>query len=79
MASKEKKHITVGETAGRHRAWAKLRAQLAYLARDWCGMKAVEIARRLNRDASMVNRLCGEYEAVRNPKTEETIAGVVDK
>ena len=61
------------------RAWAKPRAQLAYLARDWCGMKAIEIARRLHRDVSMVNRLCAEYEAIRNPKTEETIAGVVAK
>lgn len=65
--------------AGRQRAWARPRAQLAYLARDWCGMKAIEIARRLNRDASMVSRLCAEYEAVRNPKTEQMIAGVIDK
>ena len=65
--------------AGRQRAWTKARAQLAYLARDWCGMKAIEIARRLHRDASMVSRLCAEYEVVRNPRTEERIAGVVDK
>ena len=64
---------------GRRRAWAKPRAQLAYLAREWCGMKAIEIAHRLNRDASMVSRLCAEYEAVRTPQTEGTIAGVVDK
>jgi REP element-mobilizing transposase RayT len=64
---------------GRQRAWAKPRAQLAYLARDWCGMKAIEIARRLNRDASMVSRLCAEYEAVRDPKTEEKISEVIDK
>lgn len=64
---------------GRQRAWAKPRAQLAYLAREWCGMKTIEIARRLHRDASMVSRLCAEYEAVRNPKTEEKIAEVVDK
>src|SRR5439155_24620750 len=48
--------------AGRQRAWAKARAQLAYLARDWCAMKAIEIARRLHRDASMVSRLCASYE-----------------
>jgi len=64
---------------GRHRAWVKVRAQLAYLAREWCGMKAIEIARRLNRDASMVSRMCAEYETARNPKTEEGIAGVVNK
>ena len=64
---------------GRRRAWAKPRAQLAYLAREWCGMKAIEIAHRLNRDASMVSRLCAEYEAVRTPQTEGTIAGVVEK
>ena len=64
---------------GRQRAWAKPRAQLAYLAREWCGMKTIEIARRLHRDASMVSRLCAEYEAVRNLKTEEKIAEAVDK
>jgi hypothetical protein len=42
-------------------------------------MKAIEIARRLNRDASMVSRLCAEYEAVRTPQTEGTIAGVIEK
>jgi putative transposase len=65
--------------AGRERTWSRPRAQLAYLARDWCGMKAIEIAQRLNRDASMVSRLCAEYEAVRNPKTEEKIAEAVSK
>jgi hypothetical protein len=29
-------------------------------------MKAVEIARQLNRDASVVSRLCATYEAVRD-------------
>ena len=52
-------------SSGRQRAWVKPRAQLAYLARAWSGMKAIEIARRLNRDASMVSRLCASYEAVR--------------
>jgi hypothetical protein len=66
-------------TAGRQRAWAKPRAQLAYLARAWCGMKAIETARRLNRDASMVSRLCASYEGVRDPKTEKKIAAVIDK
>jgi len=64
---------------GRQRAWAKVRAQLAYLAREWCGMKAIEIARRLNRDASMVSRMCAEYETARDPKTEGQIAKVVVK
>ena len=48
--------------AGRQCALTKPRRQLAYLARAWCGMKAIEIARKLNRDASMVSRLCGDYE-----------------
>jgi putative transposase len=65
--------------SGRRRAWAKPRAQLAYLARDWCGMKAVEIGRQLNRDASMVSRLCASYEAVRDLQTEKKIAEAIDK
>ena len=31
-----------------------------YLSR-WCSRKAIEIARQLNRDASMVSRLCASY------------------
>jgi hypothetical protein len=42
-------------------------------------MKAVEIARKLNRDASMVSRLCGTYEADRDVMTEKQIAEVIDK
>jgi hypothetical protein len=34
-------------------------------------MKATEIARRLNRDASMVSRLCANYEADRDLMTEK--------
>ena len=65
--------------SGRQRAWVKARAQLAYLAREWCGMKAVEIARRLNRDASLVSRLCADYEAVRNSEIEQKIATEIAK
>ena len=65
--------------SGRQRAWAKPRAQLAYLARTWCDMKAIEIARQLNRDPSMVSRLCASYEVVRDLGTEKKIAEVIDK
>ena len=65
--------------AGRQRAWAKPRAQLAYLARAWCAMKTIEIARRLQRDASMVSRLCASYEGSRDAKTEKKIAELIDK
>lgn len=65
--------------AGRQRAWAKPRAQLAYLAREWSSMKAIEIARRLRRDASMVSRLCASYEADRDARTEKQIAALIGK
>jgi chromosomal replication initiation ATPase DnaA len=61
--------------SGRQRERAKPRAQLAYLARNWCGMKVIEIARKLNRDASMVSRLCAEYETVRTPKKKRLLNG----
>jgi hypothetical protein len=60
-------------------AWVKPRAQLAYLARDWCSMKTIEIARQLNRDASMVSRLCASYEAVRDLKTEKKVAEAIHR
>ena len=65
--------------AGRHRVLTKSRAQLAYLSRVWCSMRATDIARRLNRDASMVSRLCATYEADRDLMTEKKIAEVIDK
>jgi hypothetical protein len=65
--------------SGTAAAWVKLRAQLAYLARTWCDMKAIEIARQLNRDPSMVSRLCASYEGVRDLKTEKKIADVIHK
>jgi hypothetical protein len=42
-------------------------------------MKAIEIAHQLNRDASMVSRLCASYEAVRDLKIETKIAEMIDK
>jgi hypothetical protein len=42
-------------------------------------MKAIEIARRLNRDPSLVSRLCAAYEADRDLMTEKKIAEVIDK
>jgi hypothetical protein len=42
-------------------------------------MKAIEIARQLNRDASMVSRLCANYEADRDLKTEKKIAEIITK
>jgi hypothetical protein len=40
-------------------------------------VKAIEIARKLNRDASMVSRLCADYETTRDTKTEKKIAEVI--
>jgi hypothetical protein len=54
-------------------------AQLAYLSRAWCRMKATEIVRRLKRDPSMVSRLCANYEADRDLRTEKNIAAVIGK
>jgi hypothetical protein len=54
-------------------------ARLAYLARTWCAMKAVVIARQLNRDPSMVSRLCASYEEFEISKTEKKIAEMIDK
>jgi hypothetical protein len=41
-------------------------------------MKAVEIAQHLHRDASMISRLCADYEAAPNPRTEKKIAELID-
>jgi REP element-mobilizing transposase RayT len=64
---------------GRQRQWVAPRAQLVYLAREWCGLTAKELAARLNRDASMISRLYGWYQGHRDRKTEEKLAGELAK
>jgi hypothetical protein len=42
-------------------------------------LKAIEIGRRLRHDASMVSRLCADYEADRDAKTEKQITELIDE
>ncbi len=64
---------------GRQRQWVGARAQLVYLAREWCGLTTKELGARLHRDASMISRLYGWYEGHRDKRTEEKLAGVLAK
>ena len=64
---------------GRQRQWVAVRTQLVYLAREWCGLTAKELAGRLHRDASMISRLHGWYEGHRDQQTEEELAVVLAK
>src|SRR3990172_867170 len=65
--------------AGRQRQWVALRAQLVYLAREWCGLTAKELAGRLHRDASMISRLYGWYQGHRDQHAEEKLFGELRK
>ena len=65
--------------AGRQRQWVGVRAQLVYLARQWCGLTAKELAGRLHRDASMISRLYGWYQGHRDKQTEEKLAAGLAK
>jgi hypothetical protein len=65
--------------AGRQRQWVAVRAQLVYLAREWCGLTTKELAGRLHRDASMISRLYGWYQTHRDKQMEEKLAGVLAK
>ncbi len=65
--------------AGRQRQWMAARAQLVYLAREWCGLTAKELAGRLHRDASMISRLYGWYQRHRDKQMEEKLAAVLAK
>jgi hypothetical protein len=64
---------------GRQRRWVAVRAQLVYLARQWCGLTTKELGRRLNRDASMISRLCAWYQGHRDQQTEEKLASLLSK
>ncbi|MDP2606490.1 MAG: hypothetical protein Q8S00_28445 [Deltaproteobacteria bacterium] len=56
-----------------------VRAQLVYLAREWCGLTTKELAGWLHRDASMIARLYGWYQPRRDKQTEQKLAGVLAK
>jgi hypothetical protein len=60
--------------AGRQRRWVAVSAQLVYLARQWCGLMAKELGRRLHQDASMISRLHGWYETHRDAAAEKKLA-----
>ena len=63
--------------AGRQRQWVAARAQLVFLARQWCRMATKELGRRLHRDASMISRLNSWYEVHRDEKAERKVARVL--
>jgi REP element-mobilizing transposase RayT len=65
--------------AGRNRQWVGVRAQLVYVARQWCGLTAKELGRRLNRDSSMISRLSAWYETHRDERAEKKLARVLMK
>jgi ribosome-binding protein aMBF1 (putative translation factor) len=46
---------------------------LVYVAREWCDIKARELAEHLNRDASMVSRLHAAYTAARDKRSESKL------
>jgi ribosome-binding protein aMBF1 (putative translation factor) len=56
-----------------------VRAQLVYLARQWCGLTTKELGRRLHRDASMISRLYAWYETHRDVPAEKKLARVLMK
>ena len=59
---------------GRQRKWAKARAALVYLAREWGRASVKEIGRRLHRDPSIISRLYSAYAADRDPNKEALLA-----
>ena len=65
--------------AGRQRRWVAIRAQLVFLARQWCGLTAKELGQRLYRDASMISRLYAWYETHRDERTEKKLARTLAK
>ena len=65
--------------AGRQRQRVAVRAQLVYLAREWCGLTAKELARHLHPNASMIRRLYGWYQRHREKKTEQKLASQLAK
>jgi len=59
---------------GRERGWTGARAILVYLAREWGGLSAKELGKRLHRDPSRVSRLYANYAQNRDRRMEAEIA-----
>jgi REP element-mobilizing transposase RayT len=64
---------------GRERGWTRARAMLVYLGREWSGLSAKEIGRKLQRDPSRVSRLYAFYARQRDLKMEAQIGRSFDK
>jgi putative transposase len=58
---------------GRERGWARARAMLVYLGREWSGLKAKELGKRLQRDPSRISRLYSFYAQNRNEESEAKV------
>ena len=59
--------------AGRQRKWIGARSMLVYLGREWCRISIEEVGKRLQRDPSVISRLCSTYAAARDEKVEKSL------
>jgi ribosome-binding protein aMBF1 (putative translation factor) len=57
----------------RKRSWIEPRSLLVYAAREWCGIKAKNLAEHLNRDPSMISRLHTAYTEKRDKNLESEL------
>ena len=65
-------------TRRRVRGPNQARGMLAFLGREWSGLMAKELGKLLNRDASMISRLCGSYAKHRHRGLENQIRKILE-
>jgi len=61
--------------SGRREDWVAGRRMLVYLARNWGVMTTGALGERLQRDPSMISRLCRDYEQKRDWQREKKLRG----
>lgn len=63
---------------GRQRSWISARAMLVYFGREWSGMKAQVLAKKLQRDTSVLSPLYGRYKERRDPEKEKKLTSLLN-
>ncbi|HET8759863.1 MAG TPA: transposase [Nitrospiria bacterium] len=62
---------------GRQRDLVASRAFLVYAAREWSGVTAKDLGRRLHRDPSMISRLYAQYATQRDQRLEKRLSNLL--
>jgi REP-associated tyrosine transposase len=64
---------------GKNRKLARARSMLVFLGREWSGITAKELGKRMERDPSVISRLYGRYASSRDFKKESKFIYLLER